>query len=74
MSPVPYGYVLDDALPVIPFSMEVSESQCSEVHAHPRAQLIYSSTGTMQVKVKDKMWLVTSRQAIWVPPMFDCRT
>jgi AraC-like DNA-binding protein len=68
---VDLGFIINPDLPVISLSMDVYETKCAEKHCHPRAQLIYSSEGTMKVVVKDKMWLVSSRQAIWVPSMLE---
>ena len=63
------GYVQNPKLPILPFALDVYEAQCAVSHRHPRAQLIYSSRGAMKVVVKDKIWMVSSKQAIWVPGM-----
>jgi len=65
------GFIINPLLPVIPFSANVHESQCAEMHSHPRGQLIYSAVGGMKVILADKIWLVASGQAVWVPPMFE---
>lgn len=75
MAPVVLGYRLDPNLPIIPLSMEVSPQQlqaqqvgCAAVHAHPRGQLIYASSGVMRVICGRDIWVVPPSQAVWVPP------
>jgi AraC-like DNA-binding protein len=64
---VELGYINNPKLPILSFKKDVFETQCAEKHAHPRAQLIYSTNGIMRVTVDNCVWLVTSKQAIWVP-------
>lgn len=59
--------MVDASQPVLALEMEVVDTHCSAMHSHPRGQLIYSKKGVMKVKVKDSIWLVSPRQAIWVP-------
>lgn len=68
---VDLGFVVDATRPVLPLALDVFDTQCAEMHKHPRAQLIYSCKGVMKVMVKDSVWLVSPDQAIWVPPMLD---
>jgi AraC-type DNA-binding domain-containing proteins len=65
------GFVVDADKPVLPLALDVFDTQCAEMHKHPRAQLIYSCKGVMKVLVKDSIWLVSPNQAIWVPSMMD---
>ncbi len=65
------GFVTDPLKPILPFALDVFETQCAEIHKHPRAQLIYSCKGTMKVMVKNSIWLVSSNQSIWVPGMYE---
>lgn len=69
--PVELGFITNPQLPIIPLAIDVFETQCADKHSHPRAQLIYSSSGTMRVTVENHVWLVSSRQAIWVPSMYE---
>lgn len=75
MAPVLLGYRLDPDLPIIPLALEVSPQQlqarqvgCAAVHAHPRGQLIYASSGVMRVICSRDIWVVPPSQAVWVPP------
>ena len=75
LAPVELGFRLDPALPVIPLAIEVSpkmmharEVACAAVHAHPRGQLIYASSGVMRVVCGRDIWVVPPSQAVWVPP------
>lgn len=75
MAPVLLGYRLDPNLPIIPLALELSPQQmqaqqlgCAAVHAHPRGQLIYASSGVMRVICGSDIWVVPPSQAVWVPP------
>jgi len=69
ISSIELGFIINPQLPIIPLAIDVFETQCAGKHSHPRAQLIYSCSGTMRVTVENHVWLVSSRQAIWVPSM-----
>lgn len=75
LAPVELGFRLDADLPVIPLAMEVSPHRLqarqvggAAVHAHPRGQLIYASSGVMRVICGRDIWVVPPSQAVWVPP------
>ncbi len=38
------------------------------LHAHAEAQLLFASSGVMQVTTRGGRWLVPPRRAVWVPP------
>lgn len=66
---VDLGFDTNPLKPILSVSLDVSETQCADKHAHPRAQLIYSSKGTMKIVTPKSIWYVSPRQAIWVPGM-----
>lgn len=66
---VDLGFDTNPLKPILSVSLDVSETQCADKHAHPRAQLIYSSMGTMKIVAQKSIWYVSSDQAIWVPAM-----
>ncbi|KAB0665871.1 AraC family transcriptional regulator [Oryzomonas japonica] len=68
LSPIEIGYIVNPALPVIPFAMEVHRAGCAAPHAHPRGQLIFASRGVMRVICSRDIWVVPPSQAVWVPP------
>lgn len=68
---VSLGFDTNPLKPILSVSLDVSETKCAEKHAHPRAQLIYSSQGTMKVATPESIWYVSSDQAIWVPGMSE---
>ena len=68
LTPIELGYRIDPTLPVIPLSMQVSNTGCAATHAHPRGQLIYASSGVMRVICGRDIWVVPPSQAVWVPP------
>lgn len=63
------GFDTNPSRPVLSLSLDVSETQCADKHAHARAQLIYSSKGTMKIVTRKSIWYVSPNQAIWVPGM-----
>jgi len=66
---VDLGFDTNPLKPILSVSLDVSETQCADKHTHPRAQLIYSSKGTMKVVTQKSIWYVSPNQAIWVPGM-----
>lgn len=41
------------------------------LHAHREAQLLFSSSGVMQVTTLQGRWLVPPQRAVWLPPRFE---
>ncbi len=41
------------------------------LHAHAEAQLLFASSGVMQVTTPRGRWLVPPRRAVWLPPRLD---
>lgn len=69
--PVETGYILDGSRPVIAYVAEIGEPVCADSHSHPRAQLIYASSGVMRVRTDRGMWVVPPMQAVWLPPYVE---
>jgi AraC-like DNA-binding protein len=44
------------------------------LHSHPRAQLLYSESGTMKVTTGRGAWIVPPHRAVWFPPGCEHRT
>ncbi|WP_206217832.1 AraC family ligand binding domain-containing protein, partial [Pseudomonas viridiflava] len=38
-----------------------------ELHQHEEAQLMYASSGTLQIHTRSGCWLVPPQLAVWVP-------
>lgn len=68
LQPVLLGQVIDNQRPVLPYWRRVIDGFCSESHAHPRGQLIFSAKGITRVITKQGIYLVPSQQAFWCPP------
>jgi len=66
---VDLGFDTDPLKPILSFALDVSQTKCADKHCHPRAQLIFSSKGTMKVATQKSIWYVGQHQAIWVPSM-----
>ncbi|KAG8150106.1 AraC family transcriptional regulator [Burkholderia catarinensis] len=37
-------------------------------HRHPRAQLVYTTTGIAEVIARQSLWMIPPHRALWVPP------
>jgi len=40
-------------------------------HSHPRAQLVYASSGVMTITTPDGSWVVPPNRALWIPAGVD---
>ncbi|MEP6932301.1 MAG: helix-turn-helix transcriptional regulator [Flavobacterium sp.] len=67
---VDYGYYVDPFLPVVGYTKLVTNAICSS-HSHPRAQLIYATSGVMNIVVKNQIWVVNPLQGLWIPEELD---
>ena len=65
---VDLGYVDNPAQPVLGLSAIVERTGCSAPHAHPRAQVVYASSGTMRFSAAAYTWLLPSSHLLLVPP------
>ena len=61
-----YGYQLDPSIPIIGYTEMVTNEMCIS-HSHPRGQLIYATTGVMNVVVGNHIWVVNPLQGLWLP-------
>jgi AraC-like DNA-binding protein len=68
IQPVLLGNIIDSKRPVLPYWKHVTDAMCSESHAHPRGQFIFSNNGITRVITKQGVYLVPSSQAFWCPP------
>ncbi|ALJ04123.1 AraC family transcriptional regulator [Pseudalgibacter alginicilyticus] len=63
---VDFGFQINSDFPVIGYSEMVTNSICIS-HSHPRAQLLYATTGVMNVVVNNQIWVVNPLQGLWIP-------
>ena len=63
---VDYGFQINPNLPVVGYTEAITNAVCFS-HAHPRAQLIYATSGVMHVVVENQIWVVNPLQALWIP-------
>lgn len=63
---VDYGFQIDSTKPVVGYSEIITNAICS-AHSHPRAQLLYATSGVMNVVVKNEIWVVNPLQGLWIP-------
>ncbi|KDN56419.1 AraC family transcriptional regulator [Flavobacterium seoulense] len=61
-----YGFQINPDLPVVGYADKVTNAVCLS-HAHPRAQLIYATSGVMNVVVNNQIWVVNPLQGLWIP-------
>jgi AraC-like DNA-binding protein len=63
---VDYGFQINPSLPVLGYTEKITEAICAS-HSHPRAQLLYATSGVMNVVVKNQIWVVNPLQGLWIP-------
>lgn len=63
---VDFGFQVNPELPVIGYTEKVTNAVCLS-HSHPRAQLIYATSGVMNVVVDNQIWVVNPLQGLWIP-------
>ncbi|HJS00072.1 MAG TPA: helix-turn-helix transcriptional regulator [Flavobacterium sp.] len=61
-----YGFRINPGLPVVGYTEMVTNAICLS-HSHPRAQLIYATSGVMNVVVDNQIWVVNPLQGLWIP-------
>jgi len=63
---VDFGFQINPDFPVLGYTEIITNAVCLS-HSHPRAQLIYASSGVMNVVVDDQIWVVNPLQGLWIP-------
>ncbi|CAD0000690.1 MULTISPECIES: AraC family transcriptional regulator [Flavobacterium] len=63
---VDFGFQINPELPVVGYTEVVNDAVCVS-HSHPRAQLIYATSGVMNVVVDNQIWVVNPLQGLWIP-------
>lgn len=63
---VGFGFQINPDLPVLGYTEMVTNAVCIS-HAHPRSQLIYATSGVMNVVVDNQIWVVNPLQGLWIP-------
>ncbi len=53
--------------PVVAYARDFADGALLPRHTHPRAQLLHTLTGVMQVETPDGTWIVPPQRALWVP-------
>mgnify|MGYP000456623749 CR=1 FL=1 len=61
------GFEKNPSRPVTSYSQLLRDAKCEEMHAHPRAQLLFAHQGIMKVVIAHQIWVVTPLQGIWIP-------
>jgi len=67
----PEGELDDQERPLISTAVDVQLPHYILRHNHIRAQLLYSTHGTLQVSVQNRQWLITPHTGIWIRPGQD---
>ena len=63
---VDYGFQINPSLPIVGYTETITNAACIS-HSHPRAQLIYATSGVMNVVVANQIWVVNPLQGLWIP-------
>lgn len=61
------AFVLDPDQPVLSHGRDFEAEVSSEPHQHPRGQLLWAMQGVLRVTATDKVWIVPSSHAVWIP-------
>lgn len=64
------GFLVNPDLPITGYSEVINDAVCL-THAHPRAQLLYATTGVMKVVVENQIWVVNPLQGLWLPSYIE---
>lgn len=43
-------------------------SYLNDWHAHPRVQLAYANSGSMEIRTHRGVWIISPQRAFWIPP------
>lgn len=62
---VDLGFQINPLLPVVGYTETITDAICS-LHSHPRAQLLYATSGVMHVVVENQIWVVNPLQGLWI--------
>jgi len=62
---VDLGFQINPLLPVVGYTETITDAVCS-LHSHPRAQLLYATSGVMHVVVENQIWVVNPLQGLWI--------
>lgn len=62
---VDLGFRINPSLPVVGYTETITDAICS-LHSHPRAQLLYATSGVMNVVVENQIWVVNPLQGLWI--------
>ncbi|RKR09521.1 AraC family transcriptional regulator [Flavobacterium sp. 90] len=62
---VDLGFQINPFLPVVGYTETITDAVCS-LHSHPRAQLLYATSGVMNVVVENQIWVVNPLQGLWI--------
>ena len=63
----PVEAMLDVPRPIVALAKEFSSGHLISFHQHPRAQLLYASSGVMTVTTDNGIWVVPPLRAVWIP-------
>ncbi|OXA80045.1 AraC-type DNA-binding protein [Flavobacterium aquidurense] len=63
---VNYGFQINPSLPILGYTEKITDAVCAS-HSHPRAQLLYATSGVMNVVIKNQIWVVNPLQGLWIP-------
>lgn len=61
------AFVLDSEQPVLSHGRDLEADTSIEPHRHPRGQLLWAAQGVLRITTDDKVWIVPSSHAVWIP-------
>ncbi len=57
--------------PLAAMAKDYPDGWVQDWHSHPRAQLVYASSGVMTITTPDGSWVVPPNRALWIPAGVD---
>ncbi|MDA9982534.1 hypothetical protein N9H39_07305, partial [Gammaproteobacteria bacterium] len=67
LQPKDFGSLVDDQRPILSWDWEAKGPHSVAAHSHPRAQIIYTLSGTYWINTPLGDWVVPKYQAVWIP-------
>ncbi len=61
------AFILDPDQPVLSHGRDFDAEVSSEPHQHPRGQLLWAAQGVLRLTAENKVWIVPSSHAVWIP-------
>jgi AraC-like DNA-binding protein len=69
-----HAYLQTVPRPISAMATDYPAGYVGSVHSHPRAQLLYATSGCMKITFDTGYWIIPPQRAVWLPPGYPHRT